>query len=161
MTVQLALYKGKGQIGNAAIRFWTDSDYSHCELVANGWCYSSSVMDKGVRRKRVGPGSDEIGLGHNWELIDLPWADAAEIERYYEKTKDDTYGWPSLIVNQLFNLNRDIEHAAFCSEWCARAINFPDASIYNPDTLGSMVRWVNYMLPTFSGKGFNQPLTYQ
>lgn len=33
MVAQLALYKGKGKIGNAFIRWWTGSQYSHCELV--------------------------------------------------------------------------------------------------------------------------------
>ena len=35
-------------------------------------------MDKGVRRKRVGPGADEISLGaDHWDQIELPWADGA------------------------------------------------------------------------------------
>ncbi len=99
MPVQLALYKGQGQFGNAAIRWWTGSPYSHCELVVDGWCYSSSVMDKGVRRKRVGPGADEISLGEDhWDRIELPWADSAAIVRYFEATDSDVYGWPSLIA---------------------------------------------------------------
>lgn len=141
--VKLALYKGKGQLGNAAIRWWTGSPYSHCELVVDGWCYSSSVMDKGVRRKRVGPGADEISLGEDhWDLIELPWADGAAIVRYFEATDSDVYGWPSLIASQVFNRNRPTEHAAFCSEWCARALPLPAPSIYNPDTLGKLCSWL-------------------
>lgn len=30
--VKLALYKGKGQIGNAIIRWWIRSPYNHCEI---------------------------------------------------------------------------------------------------------------------------------
>ena len=142
MPAQLALYKGKGQLGNAAIRWWTGSPYSHCELVVDGWCYSSSVMDKGVRRKRVGPGADEIGLSKDhWDLIELPWADAAAIVRYFEATDSDVYGWPSLIASQVFNRNRPTEHAAFCSEWCARALALPAPSIYNPGTLDDICTW--------------------
>lgn len=143
MPAQLALYKGKGQIGNAAIRWWTGSQYSHCELVADGWCYSSSVMDKGVRRKRVGCGSDEISLGQDhWDLVDLPWADAGTILSYFDATNDDAYGWPSLIASQVLNRNRPSEHAAFCSEWCARALGLPSPSIFNPGTLGELCRWL-------------------
>lgn len=142
--VKLALYKGKGQLGNAAIRWWTGSPYSHCELVVDGWCYSSSVMDKGVRRKRVGPGADEISLGaDHWDQIELPWADGAAIVRYFEATDSDVYGWPSLIASQVFNRNRPTEHAAFCSEWCARALSLPAASIYNPGTLGELCSWLS------------------
>ncbi|WP_405120758.1 hypothetical protein [Pseudomonas leptonychotis] len=144
MTVKIALYKGRGQIGNAAIRLWTGSIYSHCELVVGGWCYSSSVMDKGVRSKRVGPSADEISLNEDhWDLIELPWADGAAIVRYFEVTDRDVYGWPSLIASQVFNRNQPSEHAAFCSEWCARALSLPSPSIYNPGTLGDFCHWRN------------------
>lgn len=143
-TVQLALYKGKGQIGNAAIRKWTGSIYSHSELVVDGWCYSSSVMDKGVRRKRVGFGADEISLREDhWDRIELPWADADAIVRYFEATRGDRYGWPSLIASQVFNRNQTSDHAAFCSEWDAAALELPNPSIYNPGTLGDFCRWRN------------------
>lgn len=149
MTVTLALYKGKGQLGNAAIRWWTGSPYSHCELVVDGWCYSSSVMDKGVRRKRAGPGADEISLGSDhWDLIELPWADGAAIARYFEATDSDVYGWPSLIASQVFNRNLPTQHAAFCSEWCALALGLPAPSIYNPGTLGKVCAWRNTLITT-------------
>ena len=47
MSVQLALYKARGNWINRFIRWWTSSQYSHCELVINGTCYSSSVRDGG------------------------------------------------------------------------------------------------------------------
>jgi hypothetical protein len=146
MTAQLALYKGKGKIGNAAIRLWTGSVYSHCELVVDGWCYSSSVMDKGVRRKRVGPGTDEISLGEHWDLIDLPWADADAVVECFAATDDDRYGWPSLIMSQVFNRNRQSEHAQFCSEWCANAIGLPSPSSYSPATLGATCAWAGDLI---------------
>ena len=133
--VKLALYKGKGQIGNALIRWWTRSVYSHCD--------SSSVMDKGVRSRRVGDGEDEISLGTaNWDLIDLPDADAAAVLRYFELTDPDTYGWPSLIMSQIFNRNRQVEHAAFCSEWCAAALGLPNPASYSPHTIGGLCEWL-------------------
>lgn len=143
MTVELALYKGEGQLGNAAIRLWTGRIHSHCELVVGDWCYSSSVMDKGVRRKQVGLGAEQISLSaSNWDRILLPWADGDSIIQYFEATDGDTYGWPSLIFNQVFNRNIPTEHAAFCSEWDARALGLPNASIYNPGTLGDQCRWL-------------------
>lgn len=142
-TVQLALYKGEGQIGNAMIRWWTRSPYSHCELVVDGYCYSSSVMDKGVRRKRVGPGVDEISLSpDNWDIIDLPWAGPVAVVTYFELTDPDRYGWPSLIASQVFNRNRQVEHAAFCSEWCAAALGLPCPASYSPATLGAFAAWL-------------------
>lgn len=141
-TVKLALYKGPGQLGNALIRWWARSEYSHCELVVGDYCYSSSVMDKGVRRKRVGPGDDEIALGDDhWDVIELPWADAAAVLEHFDRTDPDAYGWPSLIMSQVFNRNRQVEHAAFCSEWCAAALGLPSPASYSPRTIGELCRW--------------------
>lgn len=66
----LALYKGPPgplwrKIGHYAIRLWTWSKWSHAELVIDGWCYSASVMDGGVRRKQI-----DLDSGH-WDVIEL------------------------------------------------------------------------------------------
>ncbi|HAQ86500.1 MAG TPA: hypothetical protein DCR78_08670 [Pseudomonas sp.] len=135
--VKLALYKGKGQVGNAFIRFWTGSIYSHCELVVDGWCYSSSVMDQGVRRKLVGDGDGRMSLSPDkWDLVPLPWADADRIVEYFAATDGDRYGWLSLLWSQLFNLNRQSERAQFCSEWCGGALGLPSPASLSTRTLG-------------------------
>lgn len=135
--VALALYKGRGQIGNAFIRWWTGSQYSHCELVVDGWCYSSSMMDKGVRRKRI-----DIDSGH-WDLIPLPFADVLAISNYFERTDHHRYGWLGLIRSQMFNRNRKTHGAQFCSEWCANALELPNAPSYSPASLGRLVQYIN------------------
>lgn len=136
MTVQLALYKGRGQIGNAAIRWWTNSAYSHCELVVDGVCYSSSVMDGGVRRKEIDLSSE------NWDVVTVPWACAERVLAYFAVTDSHRYGWPSLLLSQFLNLNRPVKGAEFCSEWCAAALGLPAPSSLSPHTLGEWVRFL-------------------
>ena len=135
--VALALYKGRGQIGNAFIRWWTGSQYSHCELVLGGWCYSSSMMDKGVRRKCI-----DTDSGH-WDLIPLPFAEGERIHEYFMQTDANRYGWIGLIRSQMFNRNRKTHGAQFCSEWCANALGLPNAPSYSPASLGRLVRYIN------------------
>jgi hypothetical protein len=135
--VALALYKGRGQLGNAFIRWWTGSQYSHCELVVGDWCYSSSMMDKGVRRKYI-----DTDSGH-WDLIPLPFADGERIRDYFERTDHHRYGWLGLIRSQLFNRNRNTHGAQFCSEWCANALGLPNAPSYSPASLGRLVQYIN------------------
>lgn len=135
--VALALYKGRGQIGNAGIRWWTSSEYSHCELVVDGWCYSSSMMDKGVRRKLINLKPD------NWDLIELPWADSERVRDYFAQTDDDAYGWLGLIRSQLFNRGRAQRDAQFCSEWCANAMGLPNAPSYSPASMGRLAEYIN------------------
>lgn len=137
MEVQLALYKGKGQIGNYLIRWWTGSEYSHCELVVDGWCYSSSLMDKGVRRKQI-----DLTDG-KWDLIPLPKADKQKIRKYFYETDSDEYGAFGLLVSQIFNRARQTPGAQFCSEWCANALGLPKASSYSPASLGALCKSLN------------------
>jgi hypothetical protein len=97
-----------------------------------------------VRRKRVGPGADEITLGaDHWDVIELPWADPAAVLEHFDHTDPDRYGWPSLIMSQVFNRNRQVQHAAFCSEWCAAALGLPSPASYSPHTIGELCGWLS------------------
>ena len=135
MTVQLALRKNDTRIGAKLIQWWTGSIYSHCELVVGGLCYSSSIMDKGVRAKVIELEPDK------WDVIDLPWADAVAVVDYFKATDSNTYGWLSLIGSQLFNRNRTDKTSQFCSEWCAAALGLPNPSTYSPETLADTCLW--------------------
>jgi len=136
MNVQLALRKHDRRLSARAIQWWTGSYYSHCEIVVDGWCYSSSVMDKGVRRKRIDLNPEK------WDLIEMPWASADDVQHYFAQTDHYRYGWPSLITSQLLNLNRPVKGAEFCSEWCANAVGLPSASSYSPGSLGDICGWI-------------------
>lgn len=139
-TVKLALYKGKGQIGNALIRAWTRSDYSHCELVVESSCstfwLSSTIQDGGVRAKDIDPHPGA------WDFVPLPWADARKVAAYFDRTRGQLYGWLDLARSQVFNTASDQPGAAFCSEWCAAALGIPNPSAYSPKTLGDLCAWL-------------------
>lgn len=135
--VTLALYKGKGTLANSFIRLWTGSPYSHCELVVDGLCYSSSVMDKGVRRKLI-----DLNSG-NWDLVALPWADPERVRDYFDKTDHLAYGWLGLVTSQIFNLGLSSSKAQFCSEWCASALQIPNPSAYSPQTIYELCGFAN------------------
>jgi hypothetical protein len=134
--VCLAMYKGKGLIGNALIRWWTKSQYSHCELVVDGVCYSSSLMDRGVRSKSIALKPD------HWDLLTLPNHFGPLILDYYSKTKGNSYSWKDLFLSQILNWNHDENGASFCSEWCAKALGIPNPTLYSPRTLFDLVSWM-------------------
>lgn len=136
-TVQIAFYKGRSKLSNRAVSWWTRGAYSHCELVVDGWCYSSSVMDKGVRRKLI-----DMDSGH-WDLIELPWADAEFVRDYFDKTDHLGYGWGALVTSQFLNLGIGYADSQFCSEWCANALQIPNASAYSPQTLLELCEFIN------------------
>lgn len=127
--MRLALYKGKGQIGNAIIRWWTKSPYSHCEVVIDGIGYTSSLMDGGVRAKHIDFDPEK------WDFVDLPWASEPRVEQLYALTQAEPYGWLDLFKRQFFNRPGN-DRGWFCSEWCAAALCLPNPQLYSPATLG-------------------------
>lgn len=135
--IQYAMYKGKGMIGNALVRWFKRSPYSHCELVIDGVCHSSSVMDGGVRGKAIDLKPE------NWDLIDLPWADKDKALAYFAQTVGQRYSWLSVIAAQFFASEFDEPKAAFCSEWCAAALGVPTPVIHSPESLGRLLAWVS------------------
>lgn len=126
--VQLAMYKARGDIFNRLIRWWTNSPYSHCELVVRGNCYSSSVRDGGVRVKTMALPSDK------WDLISLPWADADAVTDWFIAHERDRYGWLDLLTGQLLGMHRD-HRGVFCSEACAKALGLRGATQLSPQAL--------------------------
>lgn len=132
--VRLALYKhrrtGPAGIGPALIRWWTKSEYSHCELVVGELSYSSSVQDGGVRCKEIEFDSER------WDFVDLPWADPSHVLRHFRMTDGEPYGWTDLLWRQVFNRPGDAV-GAFCSEWCAAALGLSNPQQYSPATLAA------------------------
>jgi len=134
--VRLALRKHDTRLTARFIQYWTGSPYSHCELVVDGMCYSSSAMDGGVRCKEIHLDTEK------WDVIDLPWADGAQIVAYFRETDHHRYGWLGLVTSQLFNLNRETDGAQICSQWCGAALGLPAPSSLSPRTLGE---WCSYI----------------
>lgn len=95
MGVMLALYKGPPRndwmhtASHYGIRLWTWSKWSHAEIVIDGWCYSASARDSGVRRKQI-----DLSSGR-WDLVSLPLTEQ-EISRalaWFLRHEDDLYDY--------------------------------------------------------------------
>lgn len=147
--VQLAVYKGKGQIGNALIRWWKKTQYSHCELVIINQTesiggirigFSASLMDGGVRAKAI-----DFNAEH-WDFLDLPWGNADLITAHYEKTKTNFYGIIDLFWGQFVNRPSD-KGGDFCSEWCAAALVIPSPHVHDPASLYELCKFINEKNP--------------
>ena len=128
MSVNLAMYKAPGNWLNRLICWWTNSPYSHCELVVRGTCYSSSVRDGGVRAKVMALSSDK------WDVVDLPWADDTDVTDWFIAHERDRYGWLDLLTGQLLGMQRD-HRGVFCSEACAKALGLRNATRMSPQAL--------------------------
>lgn len=139
--MQLALYKGKGNLINSLIRFWNKSIYSHCEVIIDGWAYSSSVTDRGVRKKITGPAGINLESG-NWDVVDIKFSSKQRALQWFEENAGQPYGWIDVVFNQILSKRFD-GRGVFCSAACAEMLDLPDANAYNPGMLGNIVKFIN------------------
>ena len=126
--MKLAMYKGKGNFYDKLIRFVTLSSYSHCELVIDGLCYSSSPRDGGVRMKY-------IYLDDNWYTFDLPTHYTKEQAlSWFVENAGKKYDWVGAITS-IFPFQFHAGNKYFCSEACANMLGLYDPKSYTPQQL--------------------------
>ncbi len=134
--VELALYRPHKitDLGGRLICWWTESDYSHVEIVIDGWCYSSSLRDGGVRKKRIDL------LPSWWGVVDLPGADAEKALSLYARTAGQRYGWTDLFTQHVMRFPREDAGGWVCSEWVAMALGLARPQTWTPGMLADYAR---------------------
>ncbi len=134
--MQLALYRPHRwqDIGGYVIAWWTRSAYSHCELVIDGWCYSSSIRRGGVSRERI-----DLNKPH-WRVIPIEWAHEEAALRVYRRYEGMPYGWLDLITQHVLRLPVD-DPGLLCSELCALMLGLPE-SMARGMSPGALVEYV-------------------
>ncbi len=136
--MKVAFYKatrpGLAGIVNRLIRWWTNSPYSHCELIisesdAGALCASSSYEDNGVRFKtiRLKP--------ENWDIIEVPTtaSQEADAETWYRLHDGQPYDLTACI-GFVWRRNHRAGHWD-CSESIGDAFAVPEAWRFDPGTL--------------------------
>jgi hypothetical protein len=132
---------------DAAIRFWTRSDYSHVEMLdisQSQWkrdvfeavAASSSWRDGGVRSKTI-----EFKVAH-WDFVGLPWAPVNAM-KVVQAEIGAGYDYWGLIMSQILDFRQQQANRWFCSEICAHALGFAAPHKYSPGSLFTKVLDVN------------------
>lgn len=127
--IQLWFYKAEGNFYDKLIRLVNRTKYSHVELCIDGWCYSSSPRDGGVRRKL-------IPFGQHWDAIELEVTEShkQEILRLFEQEHGKSYDWLGAIKTTIrfFPNHKD---KFFCSEIIAQALGLSYPRRWTPADL--------------------------
>lgn len=152
--MRAAFYKGTrpGYAGayNYVVRAWTNSEYSHVELIfSDGMAGSASFADGGVRLKPIA--FDPA----RWDFIELPAALEPAARAWFEAHAGAKY---DLLGNLQFVLAPFGNDGTrwFCSEACAAALGIPDPWRYDPGTLASALSFIKLHLQPASA-GFLMP----
>jgi hypothetical protein len=125
--MHLAMYKGPAssrwdRFRHWCIRFWTNHPYSHCELLIDGICYSSSARDGGVRCKVI-----DTGSGH-WDLYEIEGNKGAALE-WFIFNQGCAYDWAG-IARFVFPFLPHRSRQWFCFEAIGAMLGLP-----NPEDL--------------------------
>jgi len=136
--LKLALYKGKGNWTDKAIRKWTKSEYSHCELVIDNIWYSSSPRDGCVRAKQIEPQEG------NWDYIEItcnPEQQSVVLDTF-RANMGSGYDYTGILFSQVLPIGIQMSFRWFCSEICSQALMNASlmtrdkrAQWYNPERL--------------------------
>ena len=147
MNICIGLYKGEGRLHNAIVRRWTDSIYSHAELILPDRT-SITIFPfslKGVHRE---PFSMENENENDWEFICVPISplQLGIIEQFYEQTQGQQYDWVGMIASQIVPFHIKHMHRWYCSEWIAYALRragiinaLHDQADMSPEVLSRML----------------------
>ena len=94
---------------------WTKGPYSHVEIIIDGYMYSSSPRDGGVRRKK-----HRVDMT-TWDYILIPENQINEkiILDFFKMTNNAKYDW--LGIAGFVIPVHDNEQKYFCSEWTSKA----------------------------------------
>ena len=128
--IQLAAYRPhrRSDILGRLVCWWTGAPFSHCELVVDGACYSSSARDGGVRAKW-------IDLDHPWwHLVEIPERYRDGILAHFDATVGTPYGWIDILCSQILRVPIH-GRGYFCSEWVAAALGLPEPTSWTPGML--------------------------
>lgn len=130
MKIQLAFYKGDGNIFDWGVRKVTSSLYSHSELIINDISYSSRIEDLGVKYKY------RRYLPNAWDFIEI---DTSKIDlELLQKVHNDAIGFGYDYVGVLRFILPFLPQSNtryFCSELNAEALGIKDAWKYSPESL--------------------------
>lgn len=137
--MKLALYKGPSKdwmhkFAHWAICVFTGSPYSHCELVLDGYCYSASSRDGGVRKKYI-----DLNSG-KWDVLELDSGyDPAVALAWFAVHEGQPYDWPG-VFGLAMGLSLHSKRKSFCSEACGSMLGFEKSHKLWPNTLGAKVK---------------------
>lgn len=125
---KLAFYKAKGDWIDLLIRVFTNSPYSHVEIVTNKDWYSSSPRDGGVRIKQI---QDD---GNSWDFVEVN-IDKERLYQKYREYKGRGYDFKGILLSNILPIGWHSKSKATCSEFVADVLGYSEPAKYSPQQI--------------------------
>ena len=134
---KLAFYIDQKTLVDKSISWWNNSIINHVEIILDdGYSYSSSPVDGGVRRKIIDFNQDK------WIFIECDWIDEDRVKDFFKETEGQKYDWLALIMSHVINAGHHSDTRWFCSEWCAAALGFHNPHRFTPASLFDVIFFI-------------------
>lgn len=132
----VAFYKKPKTVVEKLIKFFTKSEYVHCEIVTVKlekmfYGYTSDIGTGVCARWKTYEPSD-------WEFVKIKSnKDVSELRSFYQKTKNRNYDYLG-VLGFVFGTPQDPKRY-FCSEWCAEFLGFEKPYKVSPAKLRKLL----------------------
>ena len=126
--MKLAFYKAKGNWVDLLIRVFTNSKYSHVEIVHNKDWYSSSPRDGGVRVKQI------VDDGNSWDLVEVD-IDKERLYQKYREYRGRGYDFKGILLSNILPIGWHSKNKATCSEFVADVLGYNKPAKYSPQDI--------------------------
>ena len=134
MKAKLAFYKGKGAWTDLLIRVFTNSKYSHVEIVMNKDWYSSSPRDGGVRVKQI------VCDGNSWDFIEVD-IDKDRLYQKYREYRGRGYDFKGILLSNILPIGWHGKDKATCSELVADVLGYSEPWKYSPQDVLNKIKY--------------------
>ena len=131
--MKLAFYKGREDLYDRLISWWTRGPYSHVELVINeNYCMSSSPKDGGIRFKHIDLRPD------HWDLVELEGYDPAYAYNWFKEHEGRKYDILG-ILGFVYGPLRQDKKRFFCTEAIGHALKMKEPWRLDPNAMYAVV----------------------
>jgi hypothetical protein len=151
--VRIVLFKGPGSFVDTLIRWWTQSPYSHCELVFTDgtWFSTDTAEPQHVRLlppEQTPATLDPVAFLANYDVIRIPMSEAneAKMRTWATSVVGAAYDWAGIYFSQVLNLGWHTATRYFCGEVDTEALEVGGVPFtlqpqrYNPGRLAKTLR---------------------
>jgi len=132
MTAYIGFYKGGNTFIDKAIKWFTNSKYSHVEIVIGDYRYSISPDENELIQR------PNYLIKDDYDFIEVS-IDSIRASKLYAQFRGARYDYLGVFGVALWRLlphtRVEMSHRLFCSEWGAMLLGLDNAYRYSPEAL--------------------------